>query len=275
MADHTTFPPENPDDDYLAINKKLWNDKTNAHTSSEFYDMPSFLAGKSSLKEVELNLLGDVSGKNILHLQCHFGQDSLSLARMGAKVTGVDLSDSAILFAQQLAQDLALDAEFICTDVYNTPEELNGKFDIIFISYGTIGWLPDLERWAAVIHRCLKPQGKLVFVEFHPIVWAFDYEFSKIAYSYFNVETIIETTEGTYTDRKAEIKNKSVSWNHPLSDVFQALLNNNLQINSFEEFDYSPYNCFLNTVQDGPDKYRIKGLEGKIPMLYAITAVKS
>ncbi|GGE35200.1 class I SAM-dependent methyltransferase [Sphingobacterium cellulitidis] len=264
----------NEQDNYKEINKQLWNQKTSSHVDSEFYNNAAFLAGKSSLNSIEIELLGDVTSKKILHLQCHFGQDTLSLARLGAHVTGIDLSDKAIEVAKEMNKQLNLDAEFICADVYDTPEELNEKFDIVYTSYGTIGWLPDLNRWAQVIQRCLKPNGKLVFVEFHPIVWMFDYDFSKFQYSYFNIEPIIETQEGTYADRNANISAKEISWNHPLAEVFQGLLNNGLKIESFEEYNYSPYNCFNNTVEFELGKFQIKSLEGKIPMLYSIVASK-
>ena len=143
--------------DYLEINKQTWNNKTEVHIDSEFYDNENFLKGKSSLNAIELKLLGDFSNKKILHLQCHFGQDSLSLARLGAKVTGVDLSDQAIEKAKEFNEKLNLDAQFICCDVYDLPNHLDEKFDIVFTSYGTIGWLPDLTKWANLVSKFLKP----------------------------------------------------------------------------------------------------------------------
>ncbi|MGX7668710.1 class I SAM-dependent methyltransferase [Flavobacterium pedocola] len=260
--------------DYLDINKATWNQKTTVHVDSDFYDMESFLNGKSTLNNIELAILGDVSGKTILHLQCHFGQDTISLARLGASTTGVDLSDMAIEKATELAAQLNADAKFVCSDVYDLPNHLNEKFDIVFTSYGTIGWLPDLDKWAKVINHFLKPEGKFVFAEFHPVVWMFDYDFKEIEYNYFNVTTILETEEGTYADKTAQIENKTVSWNHPLSEVFSALIKNKLEITSFEEFDYSPYSCFNNTEEFEPNKYRIQHLENKIPMVYSLTAIK-
>lgn len=260
--------------DYLAINKAAWNEKTTIHTASDFYDMESFLNGKSTLNGIELSILGDVSGKKILHLQCHFGQDTISLARFGGSTTGVDLSDVAIEKATALAAQLNADAKFICSDVYDLPNHLNETFDIVFTSYGTIGWLPDLNKWASVIAHFLKPGGKFVFAEFHPVIWMFDYNFKEIEYRYFNTEAIIETIEGTYADKNASIKNKTVSWNHSISEVLSALLKSNLEITSFEEFDYSPYNCFNNTEEFEPNKFRIQHLENKIPMVYSLTAIK-
>lgn len=259
---------------YIDLNRKSWNKRTEVHVDSEFYDVPSFLTGKSSLNSIELDLLGDVSAKTILHLQCHFGQDSLSLSRMGARVTGVDLSNKAIDYAHELNEKLGLDAEFICCDLYDLPNHLNKKFDIVFTSYGTIGWLPDLNRWANLIQHFLEPNGKFVFVEFHPFVWMFDDDFTHIKYSYFKDEPIHEISDSTYSDGKLESQLEEISWNHSLSEVFQALLQNGMKINSFEEFDYSPYDCFNKTKEFEKGKFIIDSLGNKIPMVYSLTATK-
>ena len=163
----------NEDFDYLEINRKSWNNRVDVHLKSDFYDVEGFLKGESSLNDIELGLLGDIKGKSILHLQCHFGQDTISLGRLGANVTGVDLSDKAIDHAKILAGKANVNATFICCDIYDLPAHLNEQFDIIFTSYGVIGWLPDMNKWAQIISNYLKPNGKFVFVEFHPIVWMF------------------------------------------------------------------------------------------------------
>jgi len=260
--------------DYIAINKKTWNSKTDVHIASDFYDTEGFLNGKNTLNEIELALLGDVSGKKILHLQCHFGQDTLSFARRGAIATGVDLSDKAIERAREFNTKLNLDAEFINCDVYDLPNHLEEQFDIVFTSYGTIGWLPDLNKWANVVSHFLKPSGKLIMADFHPVVWMFDNDFKEVFYSYFNVEPIIEAESGTYAERDAEISTETVTWNHPTSEVLNALINNRLEINSFNEHDYSPYNCFNATEEFETGKFRIKHLGNKIPMVYSLTAIK-
>jgi 2-polyprenyl-3-methyl-5-hydroxy-6-metoxy-1,4-benzoquinol methylase len=185
-------------EDYLKINKELWDKKTPIHIKSDFYEMEDFLAGKNSLKPIELALLGDVKGKSILHLQCHFGQDTLSLARMGAKVVGLDISETSIAKANQLNDQLGLDAEFVCCDVYSAIEHISQKFDIVFTSYGTIGWLPDMDKWADIVSHFMKPDGKFIFAELHPVVWMFDETFENIMFSYFNNGPIIETSTGTY-----------------------------------------------------------------------------
>lgn len=259
---------------YIEINKALWDEKTSHHVGSAFYRTEEFINGLSTLNDIELNLLGDVKGKSVLHLQCHFGQDSLSLARMGAKVTGVDFSSEAISKARELNDKLGLDSAFICTDVYALPDVLDQQFDIVFTSYGTIGWLPDMQRWAGVVSRFLKPGGVFVFAEFHPVVWMFGNDFKNIEYSYFNREPIIETLTGTYADREADIQMKEIGWNHDLSEVLQSLLTAGLTLTVFQEFDHSPYDCFQNTVEIGPRKFQIKGLEGKIPMMYTVKAFK-
>lgn len=217
--------------------------------------MPEFLAGKSSLNSIELELLGDVSGKKVLHLQCHFGQDTISLARMGAIATGVDFSEKAIAKAREIAIETKADAKFICTDVYSLPDVLHEKFDIVFTSYGTIGWLPDIDRWAKVISTFLKPGGEFVFAEFHPVVWMFDTQFEKVAYNYFKADAIIETDLGTYANKAAPIENESVSWNHSISEVVNNLVNNGLEITVLNEYDYSPYNCFNGTEEFETGKY--------------------
>lgn len=264
----------NPEENYIEINRQSWNNRTDTHLKSDFYDLDGFLKGNSSLNDIELNLLGDIKGKTILHLQCHFGQDTISLSRLGADVTGVDLSDKAIESARQIAKTTQSNAKFICCNIYELPNHLNEVFDIVFASYGTIGWLPDLDKWAKIISQFLKPNGQFVFVEFHPVVWMFDDNFDKIDYRYFNSGAIVETQNGTYADRTAEITISDVSWNHSISEVLNSLLKNGLEIKSFDEFDYSPYNCFNKTTEFEPNKFRIEHLSDKIPMVYSINATR-
>jgi 2-polyprenyl-3-methyl-5-hydroxy-6-metoxy-1,4-benzoquinol methylase len=264
----------NAQDRYIEVNRKLWNEKTGYHVASDFYDMTSFLAGQNSLKEVELGLLGDVHSKDILHLQCHFGQDTLSLARMGANVTGVDFSDKAIDKAKELNEALGLNAQFICSDVYELPSVHDKQYDIVFTSYGVLGWLPDMNKWSKVVSHFLKPGGKLVLVETHPMIWIFNNQFTRIEYPYFNKEAIVEVLEGTYADRDAPIKLEEIGWNHPFSDIIQGLLDAGLRLDMFREYDYFPYNAFANAIESAPGKYQIKGMEGKLPLLYSVVAVK-
>lgn len=261
-------------DNYVKINRRSWNKKVAIHLESEFYDNDSFIGGRSSLNNIELELLGNIEGKSILHLQCHFGQDSISLARLGANVTGIDFSDKAIEAAKELARKTEKDVEFICCDLYDLPDHLHRKYDIVFSSYGTIGWLPDINKWAQIVNQFLKPGGKFVFAEFHPVVWMFDDDFEEVKYCYFNDGPISETIEGTYAERDAELSLEYVMWNHSLEDVLTNLMGNSLSISSFHEYDYSPYNCFKGMVEDEPGKYRIERLKNKLPLVYALVAVK-
>ncbi len=260
--------------DYIQINKKSWDNRVDAHLESTFYDVKGFLQGNTSLKDIELNLLGDLDGKSVLHLQCHFGQDTISLARLGAKVTGVDFSEKAISSAKELAQKSHANATFISCDIYDLPQHLTQQFDIVFTSYGTIGWLPDLEKWAKIVSRFLKPNGQFIFVEFHPVVWMYDDDFTHIKYRYFNSGPIQEAETGTYADKDAEISSEYVMWNHGVGEVINSLIASGLDINSLDEFDYSPYPCFNHTIEVAPKMYRIEHLGDKIPMVYAIVATK-
>jgi ubiquinone/menaquinone biosynthesis C-methylase UbiE len=265
MSDH---------ENYIEINKALWNKKTTFHVGSAFYDMKTFREGRNTLNAPELKLLNDVKGRSILHLQCHFGQDSISLSRMGAEVTGVDLSDQAIENAISLATELGTDTKFICCNIYDLPQYLDQQFDIVFTSYGTIGWLPDLDRWASIVQRYLKPGGQFIFAEFHPVVWMFDNDFTRIAYRYFKSDPIIETLDGTYADKSAPIQTTSITWNHGMAEVLTSLIQQGLQLTSLEEYDYSSYDCFNNTIEFEPGKFRIKPLQDFIPMMYTLSAFK-
>ncbi len=256
-------------------NRDAWNARALLHVVSKFYAVEEFVAGENSLSAIELDLLGDVRGKRILHLQCHFGQDTLSMARMGADATGLDISDTALDEARKLTERCGLKADWVLSNVIDHQPTLDGLFNIVFTSYGTIGWLPDLAPWAANIARYLKPGGRLVFVEFHPVVWMYDNDFTHVAYSYFNRELIVEEEQGSYADRTADIKLASYSWNHDLAEVLTALLEAGLRIDRFIEHDGSPHDCFNNTVKGADGLYRIKGMEGKLPLVYAIEASKA
>ncbi len=263
-----------PDENYEAINRHSWNNRVDVHLKSEFYDLKNFIQGKSSLNPIELDLLGDLKGKSTLHLQCHFGQDTISLSRLGAQVTGVDFSDKAIDQAIQLAQQTQSDASFICCNVYDLPQHLNHQFDIVFTSYGVIGWLPDLNRWGSIISKFLKPGGTFILVEFHPVVWMFDDNFENIAYRYFNSGALFESENGTYADKTAAISQEYVMWNHSMAEVMNSLIDNQLEINALSEYDYSPYPCFNKTIECAPRQFRIQHFDNKIPMVFSVVATK-
>lgn len=268
---------------YFEENRISWNKRTAVHKDSVFYDLASFKKGKSSLNKIELEELGDVKGKTLLHLQCHFGMDTMSWEREGAIVTGVDISDEAVKLAKEIAGELKLNARFICANLYDLTDSskvppLEGfkeaGFDIVFTSYGTIGWLPDLDKWAETVAYFLKPGGIFYIADFHPVLWMMDEDFKSIKYDYFNTEVITEEISGTYSDRTAPIKSIEHGWNHPFSEIINSLLKHGLQIRLFNEFSYSPYKCF-NELEQGEDgMWRIKGMDEKMPMMYSIKAIK-
>ncbi len=226
------------------------------------------------MNNYELKALGDVSGKNILHLQCHFGQDSLSFARMGAKCTGVDISEEGIKLAKQLNSELNLDANFVCCNVLDTSKFVSEKFDIVFSSYGTIGWLPELKPWAKMISERLKPGGFFYIVEFHPIAWMFDYTVSPpiMKYGYQQKEAIYEEYEGTYADANSKMMSKEYGWNHSLGEVISSLSEAGLQIEYLKERDASPYDIFPGLVKNDEGMFE---LPSKIyPLLFEVKANK-
>lgn len=242
---------------FFEANKKLWDARVHPHLGSKMYDMAAFRNGKSSLMDIETQTLGDVSQKEILHLQCHFGQDSLSFSRLGAKrVVGVDISEQAITTAKELAIELDLNTKFICSNVYDIGKL--GEFDLVFSTYGAIPWLPDLDKWASIINNNLKSGGIFYFCEFHPSLYMMDFDTKILTYDYFTTdEPIFEMAEGTYADTEAPIKMEEYSWNHGISEILTPLLNQGLQLTKIQEYDWSPYNCFPNMLNVGDDKYRI------------------
>ena len=242
---------------YFEANRKLWNARVQPHLGSKMYNLDAFKAGKTSLTEIELHTLGDMTGKDILHLQCHFGQDTLSLSRAGANiVVGVDFSDQAIETAQSLAKELKIEAEFICSDVLELG--IVGEFDLVFSTYGATPWLPDLEKWSKVIHENLKTGGHFYFCEFHPSLYMLDFDTLKMKYDYFNSpEPILEEVTGTYADVNANIKMKEYSWNHGIADIMTPLLDTGLVLKHVREYDWSPYDCFPNMLNFEDGKYRL------------------
>ncbi|HEV2762527.1 MAG TPA: class I SAM-dependent methyltransferase, partial [Pyrinomonadaceae bacterium] len=229
-------------EDYFKANRTLWDASTAIHERSAFYDVPGFKAGKSSLKPVELEEVGDVRGKSLLHLQCHFGLDTLSWARLGARVTGVDFSPEAVRLARSLAAELNLEARFVLSNVYDLPAALGEQFDVVFTSYGVLCWLPDLARWAQTVAHFLKPGGTFYAVEFHPVALTLDDEGRPFKYPYFHSpEPLNFEGAGDYADRAADFPHASYEWFHPLGDIVTSLINAGLRIEFLHEFPFSSY----------------------------------
>jgi SAM-dependent methyltransferase len=263
---------------YREENRLAWEARTPLHIHSAFYDLPAFLNGAEVLKAPELSLLPALPGRHLLHLQCHFGMDSLALARRGATVTGLDFSEAAITQARELAIRTGYpDARFICADLYDGELHLApGAFDLVFTSYGTIGWLPDLLGWARLIARSLKPGGQLIMVDFHPVLYLFDFSSRQLTYPYFpHAAPITEEVKGTYADPQAELTLREHYWTHPVSEILNALIDNGLNLRNFLEWDYSPYPCFQNLEKEGTDRYCFQTGPYPIPHLYGLVAEKT
>jgi len=255
--------------EYLNINKDAWDKRTKVHIDSKFYNVEAFKDGKSSLNHIELEQVGNVQGKSMLHLQCHFGQDSLSWARQGATVTGVDLSTEAIAQANLLNSDPELNASFIAKDIYQFGDENTELFDIVFTSYGVLCWLPNLNLWAKTIANSLKVGGEFHLVEFHT------FNDLLCGYSYFpRSEPDIEE-EGTYTENCDGIKSKMLTWAHSLSEVVNALIVAGLSIEHLKEYPYSPYNCFEGLEYVEGKGYQMLHKGQQVPLLYSIKARKN
>lgn len=260
--------------EYFRVNKATWNTKVKVHAKSDMYAMDAFMSGKTSLMNYELDALGNVSGKSLLHLQCHFGQDTLSWSRLGAKSIGVDLSNEGIKLAKALNAELDLNAEFVCCNVLDTAKYIEGVFDIVYTSYGVIGWLPDLKPWGKMIAKKLKKGGVFYMVEFHPIVWMFDYLDNKpiIKYGYMQDEVIYEEYKGTYANQESKIISKEYVWNHGLSEVINALTKAGLQIEYLNEHNKSPYNVLPNLQETESGMYVTK--DKLYPLIFEIKATK-
>ncbi len=255
--------------DYLQSNRDTWDKRTQIHIRSKFYDVAGFLAGKTSLQEIERAELVDVAGKKLLHLQCHFGLDTLSWARKGAIVTGVDLSPIAIEQAQSLATQAGLQARFICADVFDFGLTVHADYDIVFTSYGTICWLPCLTQWAHTIANSLKPGGVFYMADFHPI-------FDLISgYTYFHSVQADVEEEGTYTENCNGETTTTMTWAHAISDILNALINAGISITTFNEFTYSPYNCFDGLTERESGRYYASHCGNDVPLVYSITGIKN
>jgi SAM-dependent methyltransferase len=266
--------------DPLADNRRLWEAWTKIHVDSEFYDVASFVDGRNPirLRDYELEEVGDVHGRTLLHLQCHFGLDTLSWARLGAQVTGVDFSPSAIAAARSLAEQVNIDARFIENDVYSLPEKLDDRFDIVYTSRGVLGWLPDMDRWAAVAARYVKPGGFLYVAEGHPVSMVLDDENVtpgelRLKYPYWqHPEPITFDVKGSYADRNANTDGLiEHGWNQSLGEIVTAIASAGLCIQSLREFDFAEWDMgYTEAAEDG--KWRIPGPQGRLPLFFTLKA---
>jgi SAM-dependent methyltransferase len=269
-------------EDYLKANQALWNEWTDIHEGSEFYNLDGFKAGGIRLRDYEVADVGDVAGKDLLHLQCHFGIDTLSWARLGARATGADFSSKAITLARSLAAELGLDAHFIESNLYDLPNVLKGEFDIVYTSRGVIGWLPDLQRWAEVIAHFVKPGGFFYITEGHPVLWALDDTDDvgpgelRVKYPYFSQPEPLEfPTQGSYADPTAHVEQQvEYSWVHSMGEIVSVLAGAGLRIEFLREYPFVEWPVsFLERRDDG--KFHLpESTEGELPLFFALKATK-
>lgn len=266
-------------DEQLSANRAMWDERVAIHVGSAFYDNEGFKAGRISLHKKEVEEVGDVRGKSLLHLQCHFGQDTMSWARLGAKATGLDFSPAAVEVANKMAGDLGLDARFVCANVYDAVNALDGeRFDVVYTGGGALIWLDDMERWARVVAACLKPGGTLYLREFHPVAGVFDYESMELKprFAYFLDDPVFNDEPGTYTDREARTQhNASYEWVHTLGEVVTALCDAGLRIEFLHEAAETGYQALPMMVRGDDGMWRLPDeLDGMLPLMYSLRASK-
>ena len=261
-------------DERLAVNRDNWNERTPAHAASDFYDVEGFRKGRITLTDVERREVGDVSGKTLLHLQCHFGLDTMSWARLGAKATGVDFSDAAIGQARALNEELGLGVRFITSNIYDLPNVLEERFDIVFTSYGALNWLPDISGWARVVSNYLKPGGVFYIEEFHPFAAVFETseEGDMLpTYSYFHHEQFFEGGEPSYAGKEI-IETPMYEWQHSLGEIVCALIDAGLRIEFLHEFPFTCYQA-LPVMERGNDGWwRLPKHNDSFPQIFSIRA---
>jgi SAM-dependent methyltransferase len=272
------LPPEDP----VAANRRLWDARTPIHVASTFYDVDGFRAGRTSLHDLEMEEVGDVAGKRLVHLQCHFGLDTLSWARLGARVTGLDFSTVAVAEATRLAGELGLAdvARFVEADVYDAVDALGAEtFDVVFTSYGALTWLPDIGRWAEVCASLVAPGGFLYVAELHPATQVLDdepgIEDLRVGYPYWTRSGPLRFEEpGTYADYDADIELPEYVWQHGLGDIVTAIIDAGLRLDYLHEHEATVFQQlpFLEQGEDG--WWRLPPELPSLPFLFSLRATR-
>jgi ubiquinone/menaquinone biosynthesis C-methylase UbiE len=265
--------------EFHRANQSMWDGWTRIHAASRSYDLPSFKAGRSSLHALELSEVGEVSGKSLLHLQCHFGMDTLSWARLGARVTGVDFSGEAIRLARSLSEQLSIPARFIQSNLYDLPQVLDETFDVVYTSYGVLTWLGDISRWAQIAARYVRPGGLFYIAEFHPTASIFSLEVDawQVETDYFNTGVLAWPVQGSYAENTGNVeveKATSYEWAYPLGSVVTGLIEAGLRVEFLHEFDYSIYPQFPFLVQGEDGLWRPRPGLHRLPLLFSLRARK-
>ncbi len=271
-------------DEALRKNRELWDAWTKIHVASTFYDVPSFRNGERPIRlaDYEREEVGSVEGRTLLHLQCHFGLDTLSWARLGATVTGADFSEEGIGAARALAAELGIAATFIVSDLYRLPEVLNEQFDVVYTSRGVLGWLPDIAAWARVAAQFVRPGGFLYVTEIHPVANVFENEGVapgelRLAYPYSShPEPLRFDVKGSYADHDAPTEGLvEYDWDHSLGEIVTALVDAGLRLEFLHEFDFVSWP--VDFLVEGEDRrWRLpEGSKGSLPLFFSLKATKA
>jgi SAM-dependent methyltransferase len=272
-------------EEYLRVNLANWDERAPAHAASPDYAVNRFIEDPAFISDVvrfDLPRLGDIRGLRGVHLQCHIGTDTLSLARLGARMTGLDLSPASLEQARSLSQRAGPEVEFVQAEVYEAPAVLgSGTFDLVFTGIGAICWLPSIRRWADVVSRLLAPGGRLFIREGHPMLWTLDEERKDgviaAEYSYFErAEPDIFDAQGTYVTTETRFTNNIThTWNHGLGETVTALLEAGMELTMLVEHDSVPWEALpgqMTLVEF--DEWRLTDRPWRLPHTYTLQAVK-
>ncbi len=254
--------------EYHELNRRNWNKRTDPHYHHGSYKTEEVLAGGTSLHSLELEEMGDVAGKRLLHLQCHFGLDTLSWARLGADVTGIDISDRSIELASELAGRAGLNARFIRSDLLDLPDVLDDEFDIVFTSYGVLWWISDIKRWAKIVARYVKPGGFFYIAETHPAGNMLDAD-KNIAEPYFHQPEPEYYREGDYAVKNLDVE--EYGWRWTVGDIITALIEAGLTIEFLHEFPFCVYDAHPTMVKDG-DWWYFPDRKDDVPLTFSLKA---
>ncbi len=266
----------------FAANTSLWEAWTRVHAAGDFYDLEGFKAGGVRIRPYEIELVGDVTGRSLLHLQCHFGIDTLSWARLGAQVTGADISPAAVELARSLAVELGFpEVRFVESNLYDLPSALEGEFDVVYTSRGVLGWLPDIRAWARVVAHFVAPGGTFFITEAHPVMNVFENEGVapgelRLAYPYWEHQAPLTfEVKGSYADPDADVGDQTEhSWDHGLGEIVTALVEAGLVVERLVEHPFLDWKAdFL--VDDGNDRWVLPpGSGGELPLMFSLLARK-
>ena len=272
--------------DYRDVNRANWDDRAPAHAASADYNLAAFVDDPTHVSDVvrfDLPLLGDVAGLRGVHLQCHLGTDTLSLARLGATMTGVDFSPRSLEQARGLAERAGPAVEYVESDVYSAPDALGGAtFDLVYTGVGALNWLPDIRRWARIVAALLRPGGRLFMREGHPVLWALDYDRTDgllaLEFPYFEQpEASVWTQGGTYVETDAVFTHTTThEWNHGLGEIFTALTDAGMAVTGLVEHRSVPWPPLAGqmTRADGGE-WRLTDRPERLPLTYTLQAIRS